>query len=862
MPLASPAQIFRLRPVRVVGWTALAFAGLTITAGVAHAEEASPPAPSVAADTVAAPEAQHAPTEAHDAPATPSEAPPEVPASAADAQDIPPAPPSPTDKSEDEQTASADEHAAADTDGQAAARADEVPPSEAGQAAPQVAAEESGQAPPEDASGEADQALPRDSESETDQDAPAGTADETGQDVPAQSPEGEENDTVPAAGADSATAPVDPADPRHDNADGDLAAELENADEDPAADAETENAGENPTTDGEDENPAEELVADVEDEGAQSDTDTIDDAAADAADAPEAVGDLLLDGPGALPASMLVEQQRVFSATATSSRRGFTDVPAGMMYADEILWMQREGYATGWPDGTYRPLEDINRDAFVAMIYRVHAPTRYVAPQRSRFVDVGTDNMYYREISWAAEQGITTGWSDGTFRPLDSIDRDAALAMMQRSFGGGVPAPSRSPFTDVTPRTQHYGAMAWGYANGVTTGWSDGSFRPQDGIHRDAMAVMMHRLVVLGPDSQRGLTSGPTGTHWASHGGRSLIGKPSGCQYRYGSGLRQDFAGGSVLYSPSSNSAVIIRGEAKRVYDARGGQAAFGMPITPQISAAGSTALQFAEGGIYSTDGFTFVVTGAMYDNYRSLGGIRSYLGAPIGNQRTGSSGITYQSFKGGQLTSPTFRDTPPPTTVSGGTRISYRTLASGARGDDVYAVQVKVGATPDGKFGPQTRAAVMRYQREQGLPATGIVDMRTWARIMSVPNQRFDGSNGRLAANQLTVIAPNWTLPNQAAAAFTAMQRAFTAATGRTFTLNDAYRPIDRQIQLLVALGRPTAAFAGTSPHGDARRGAVDIQVTRGDVTHRWLVANASRYGFGQTSWQARNEPWHWERR
>ncbi|MFC7457045.1 S-layer homology domain-containing protein [Brachybacterium sp. GCM10030267] len=862
MPLASPARIFRLRPVRVVGWTALAFAGLTITSGLAHAEEASPPAPSVAAEAVAAPEAQHVPTEAHDAPATPSEAPPEVPASAADAQDVPPSPVA-KGEDEDEQTASAGEHAAADTDGRAAARADEVPPSEAGQAVPQAATGEAGQAPPEDASGEADQALKRDTEAETDRDVPTGAADVTGQDAPAQSPEGEENDTVPAAGTDSDTAPVGPENPRHEDADRDLAAELENesADEDPAADAETENAGENSATDAEDENPAEELVTDVEDEGAPADADTIEDDVADTAEVPEAAGDLPLDGPGALPASMLVEQ-RAFSVTATSSRRGFTDVPAGMMYADEILWMQREGYATGWPDGTYRPLEDINRDAFVAMIYRVHAPTKYVAPQRSRFVDVGTDNMYYREISWAAQQGITTGWSDGTFRPLDSIDRDAALAMMQRSFGGGVPAPSRSPFTDVTPRTQHYGAMAWGYANGVTTGWSDGSFRPQDGIHRDAMAVMMHRLVVLGPDSQRGLTSGPTGTHWASHGGSSLIGKPSGYQYRYGSGLRQDFAGGSVLYSPSSNSAVIIRGEAKRLYDARGGQAGFGMPITPQISAAGSTALQFAEGGIYSTDGFTFVVTGAMYDNYRSLGGVRSYLGAPIGNQRTGSSGITYQSFKGGQLTSPTFHNAPPPTTVSGGTRISYRTLASGARGDDVYAVQVKVGATADGKFGPQTRAAVMRYQREQGLPATGIVDMRTWARIMSVPNQRFDGTNGRLAANQLTVIAPNWTLPNQAAAAFTAMQRAFTAATGRTFTLNDAYRPIDRQIQLLVALGRPTAAFAGTSPHGDARRGAVDIQVTRGDVTHRWLVANASRYGFGQTSWQARNEPWHWERR
>lgn len=385
-------------------------------------------------------------------------------------------------------------------------------------------------------------------------------------------------------------------------------------------------------------------------------------------------------------------------------------------------------------------------------------------------------------------------------------------------------------------------------------------------IHRDAVAVMMHRLEVLGTDSQRGLTSGPTGSHWASTGGRSKVGNPTGYQYHYGTGLRQDFQRGTVLYSPSSKTTVLLDSATRKVYDAKGGQSTFGMPIAAPLSAAGSTGLQFERGGIFTTDGFTFSVTGTMYGYYRSLGGMTSYLGAPIGDQRTGSSGITYQSFKGGQLTSHMFRDTPPPSTPAGTRMPAYRTLQLGSRdyagNDQVYAVQVKVGATPDGVFGAKTRSAVVAYQRSHGLPATGIVDQRTWSRIMSSPNQIFDGSNGRLSARQLTVIAPNWTLPNAAAAPFLAMQRAFTAETGRTFQLNDAYRPIDRQILMLVLYGRPRAAYPGTSPHGHADRGAVDIQVTRGDATHTWLLRNASRFGFGQTAWQAKNEAWHWERR
>lgn len=37
---------------------------------------------------------------------------------------------------------------------------------------------------------------------------------------------------------------------------------------------------------------------------------------------------------------------------------------------------------------------------------------RYTAPRRPRFTDVPTDKQFYREISWLAEQGVTTGWPD------------------------------------------------------------------------------------------------------------------------------------------------------------------------------------------------------------------------------------------------------------------------------------------------------------------------------------------------------------------------------------------------------------------------------------------------------------------
>ena len=39
------------------------------------------------------------------------------------------------------------------------------------------------------------------------------------------------------------------------------------------------------------------------------------------------------------------------------------------------------------------------------------------------FPDVPAGSLFYNEITWMQQSGITTGWEDGTFRPYDSVSR-------------------------------------------------------------------------------------------------------------------------------------------------------------------------------------------------------------------------------------------------------------------------------------------------------------------------------------------------------------------------------------------------------------------------------------------------------
>ena len=71
-----------------------------------------------------------------------------------------------------------------------------------------------------------------------------------------------------------------------------------------------------------------------------------------------------------------------------------------------------------------------------AFFYRMAGSPAYEAPLASPFKDVKAGDVFYKEISWLASQGITTGWleADGTrsYRPVTPVKRDVMAAFIYR----------------------------------------------------------------------------------------------------------------------------------------------------------------------------------------------------------------------------------------------------------------------------------------------------------------------------------------------------------------------------------------------------------------------------------------------
>jgi hypothetical protein len=176
----------------------------------------------------------------------------------------------------------------------------------------------------------------------------------------------------------------------------------------------------------------------------------------------------------------------------------FFDVSLANQFIAEITWLAVRGVSRGYDDGSFRPIAPVGRDAMAAFLYRFAGEPAFTPPLTPSFSDVPRSNQFYKEIEWLRSTGITTGFPDGTYRPLGTVARDAMAAFLYRAAGEpSYTPPPVSPFIDVPTTSQFYKEVAWLAEQGISTGFPDSTFRSLASVNRDAMAAFLFRYGAL-----------------------------------------------------------------------------------------------------------------------------------------------------------------------------------------------------------------------------------------------------------------------------------------------------------------------------------------------------------------------------
>jgi hypothetical protein len=80
--------------------------------------------------------------------------------------------------------------------------------------------------------------------------------------------------------------------------------------------------------------------------------------------------------------------------------------------------------------------------------------------QEAELSDVPPSHPFFEETMWLADQGVTTGYEDGSFRPGEAISREAMAAFFFR-FDGASAGAADPGFSDVSPSDPFFDEIAW-----------------------------------------------------------------------------------------------------------------------------------------------------------------------------------------------------------------------------------------------------------------------------------------------------------------------------------------------------------------------------------------------------------------
>jgi len=94
------------------------------------------------------------------------------------------------------------------------------------------------------------------------------------------------------------------------------------------------------------------------------------------------------------------------------------------------------GMTGGYPDGTYRPLNQVTRAEMAIFLLKARHGNTYTPPEASggAFSDVA-GHWAEAWIDQLAAEGITSGYPDGTFKPDRTVTRAEMAVFLVNAFG-------------------------------------------------------------------------------------------------------------------------------------------------------------------------------------------------------------------------------------------------------------------------------------------------------------------------------------------------------------------------------------------------------------------------------------------
>ena len=188
--------------------------------------------------------------------------------------------------------------------------------------------------------------------------------------------------------------------------------------------------------------------------------------------------------PLALTAAMIVPSVPAMAAPS--------DI-AGHWAESVITQWQSKGLIQGYEDGTFKPGNTITRAEFVTLMNNAKG---FWSEGSINFSDVKNGSWFYSAVARAVAAGYVKGYSDGSFKPNNTITRAEAAVMIANTAKLSANEAGAYCFTDIgSIPAWARGSVGAVVAAGYMTGYPDGSFYANASISRAEAVSSLNRML-------------------------------------------------------------------------------------------------------------------------------------------------------------------------------------------------------------------------------------------------------------------------------------------------------------------------------------------------------------------------------
>ncbi|UUV25106.1 MULTISPECIES: S-layer homology domain-containing protein [Lysinibacillus] len=175
----------------------------------------------------------------------------------------------------------------------------------------------------------------------------------------------------------------------------------------------------------------------------------------------------------------------------------YADELSGHMHESGLRYLIQKDALLKDANGSYRPNATVTRGEFATYIAKA---LNLDTKNEITFTDVSDTYLFANEIKLAATAGIITGYTDGSFKPDDRISREHMAVMLIRAVDYlKIPKGTSSiTFKDNTTIFKDFREdVAIGAQLGLIKGSSNGMFLPRDNATIGEASTFILRLILL-----------------------------------------------------------------------------------------------------------------------------------------------------------------------------------------------------------------------------------------------------------------------------------------------------------------------------------------------------------------------------